>query len=46
MKYILIILGIVVMVFMAGSGIIILAIAWTHYPQGIIRAWLEKRTKK
>jgi len=22
---------------------LIVSIAWTHYPQGIIRAWIQKR---
>lgn len=46
MKTMLIILGILVVIFLVGSGIIMLAIAWTHYPYGIIRAWIEKRKKK
>lgn len=46
MKEMLIIVGILLAVFLIGSGIIILAIAWTHYPYGLIRAWIEKRKRK
>ncbi len=46
MKAVLIVLGIMLMIFLLGSGIIILAIAWTHYPQGVIKAWIEKGKTK
>jgi len=45
MTTVLIIAGGIVGGFLLLSSFLIVSIAWTHYPQGIIRAWIQQRKK-
>jgi len=42
----LIALGVALVLFLLGSAVCCIALAWIHYPQGIIRAFREKRKQK
>lgn len=46
MKWLLIIIGIVAFAFLLFSVIMIVALAWCHHPEGIIKYYKNRRKKK
>jgi hypothetical protein len=43
MKWLLIIIGIVAFAFLLFSVIMVVALAWCHHPEGIIKAYKNRR---
>jgi hypothetical protein len=46
MKWLLIIIGIVAFAFLLFSVIMVVALAWCHHPEGIIKYYKNRRKKK
>ena len=45
MKWLLIVIGVVAFAFLLFSAIMIIALAWCHHPEGIIRYYKNRRKK-
>lgn len=46
MKWLLIIIGVAVLAFLLFSAVAIIALAWCHHPEGIIKYYKNRRKKK